>query len=177
MQNDARAPSQSRLLGRSDGEGPPRLGGPGVGPVLVVLGDHLDLVGDEVGRVESHAELSDHGNVGASGEGLHEGLGARFGDGAEVVHEVGLGHADAAVFDGQRVVGLVGDELDLQLGLRIEDGRIGEGLIADFIEGIGGVGDQFSEENFLVGVESVDNEGEELVDVCREGVGFCFGHG
>ena len=32
-----------------------------------------------------------------------------------------------------------------------------------------------SEENLLVGVESVDDEGEELVDISREGVAFSVG--
>ena len=48
-------------------------------------------------------------------------------------------------------------------------------MVADFVEGIGGVGDEFAEEDFLVGVEGVDDEGEELVDISREGVAFSVG--
>lgn len=64
--------------------------------VVVVLGHDRHLVGHQVGGVEAHAELTDHRDVGASLQRLHEGLGARLGDGAKVVDQVGLGHADAA---------------------------------------------------------------------------------
>jgi hypothetical protein len=176
MENDTGTTSQSRIVGLGNGERASSLRGPRVGFVLVVLRHDLHLVGDEVGRVEPHAELTNHGDVSAGGKCLHEGLGPRLGDGSEVIHEIGLGHTDTAILDGEGVVGLVGDELDLELGLAVEDGGVGEGLVADFIEGIGGVGDEFAKEDFLVGVEGVDDEGEELVDVGREGVRFRFGH-
>lgn len=45
-------------------------------------------------------------DVSASAEGLHEGLGSRLRDGAEVVDKVGLGHPDTGVLDGEGVVSL-----------------------------------------------------------------------
>lgn len=45
-------------------------------------------------------------DVSASAEGLHEGLGSRLRDGAEVVDEVGLGHPDTGVLDGEGVISL-----------------------------------------------------------------------
>ena len=45
-------------------------------------------------------------------------------------------------------------------------------MVADFIERIGGVGDELAEEDFFIGIEGVDDQGEELVDVRREGVAF-----
>lgn len=42
--------------------------------VVVVLGDNLHTLGDEVCRVETNTELSNHGNVGARAESLHEAL-------------------------------------------------------------------------------------------------------
>ena len=56
------------------------------------LGDDRDPVSHEVGGVEAHTELPNHGDVGVSVESLHEGLGAGLGDGVEVVEHVGLGH-------------------------------------------------------------------------------------
>ena len=175
VEDDAGTTADAGLGGGGDGEGSAGLGAPGVGLVVVVLGGNLDLVGDEVGRVETDAELADHGDVGSGGEGLHEGLGSGLGDGTEVVDEVGLGHADTGILDGEGVVGLVGDELDVEVGLGVQDGRVGEGLVADLVEGIGGVGDQLTEEDFFVGVEGVDDQGEELVDISREGVAFSVG--
>ena len=111
VEDDAGTTADGGLGGGDDGEGSAGLGAPGVGLVVVVLGGDLDLVGDEVGRVETNTELSDHGDVGSGGEGLHEGLGSGLGDGTEVVDEVGLGHADTGILNGEGVVGLVGDEL------------------------------------------------------------------
>mmetsp|Transcript_6009 Transcript_6009/g.13233 ORF Transcript_6009/g.13233 Transcript_6009/m.13233 type:complete len:214 (-) Transcript_6009:17-658(-) len=174
VEDDAGPAAQPRVLGFGHGEATPSLGRPKVAIVVVVFRDNLNLVCHEIRRVEPHAELTDHGDVGPSREGLHEGLGAGLGDGPEVVYEVGLGHADAGVLDGEGVVGLVGDELDLEFRLAVEDRRVSEGLVADLVERIGGVGDELAEKDFLVRVEGVNDQREELVDVGREGVAFGF---
>ena len=119
------------------------------------------------------AYLSNHTDVSARGERLHESLGSRLGDRAKVVDQVRLGHANASVLKGEGVVGLVGDDADLHLGLGGEDVGVREGHVADLVEGVGRVGDELAEEDLLVGVKGVDDEGEELVDVSgeREGLG------
>jgi len=122
--------------------------------VVVVLARDLDLLGDEVGRVEANTKLTNHRDVSTGLEGLHERLGARLGNGAEVVDEVGLektihgwlkyprrvtggektthlGHANTAVTDREGLLGLVGDELNEQLLARVELAGVGERLIAN----------------------------------------------
>jgi len=142
-----------------------------------VFGVDDDPVGDEVGGVETHAELSDHGNVGSSLKGLHERLCSGLCNCSQVVNEISFGHADARIEDGDGLRLFVGDDLDEELLLGIELGRISEGLVADLVQGIGGVGDQLSEEDFFVGVEGVDDEGHQLGNLCLEGEGFSFfGH-
>mmetsp|Transcript_28972 Transcript_28972/g.61126 ORF Transcript_28972/g.61126 Transcript_28972/m.61126 type:complete len:729 (-) Transcript_28972:69-2255(-) len=155
-----------------DGEGAAGLGLPDVLLVVVVLGGDHDAVGHEVGRVETHAELADHADVGAGGEGLHEGLGARARDGAQVVHQVGLGHAQTRVDDRQGVVGLVRDDVDEELRLGLELALVREPLEADLVQGIGGVRNQLSEEDLLVAVERVDDQTQKLVDLSLEGKGL-----
>ena len=88
--------------------------------VVVVLGDDSDFVSDEVGRVEADTELADHRQISAGLDRLHEGLGARLGDRAQVVDQIVLCHADTRVLDGQRLGLLVRDQLNLQLLLRLE---------------------------------------------------------
>jgi hypothetical protein len=46
------------------------------------------------------------------GELLEEGLGAGMGDGAEVLHQLVVGHADASVGDRERARRFVGGERD-----------------------------------------------------------------
>ncbi|CAG9942373.1 unnamed protein product [Clonostachys rosea f. rosea IK726] len=71
-----------------DVEGTTSAGLPDVLVVIVVLGDDANLVGNEVGRVETNTELSNHGDIGASSQSLHELLGAGTGNGTKVVDEV-----------------------------------------------------------------------------------------
>ena len=71
----------------------------------------------------------------------------------------------------------VGDELDLQLLGRVELGGVGERLVADLVAGIAGVGDEHSEEDLLVRVEGVDDEGHQLGDLGLEGEGLGLGLG
>jgi hypothetical protein len=100
-----------------------------------VLGGDHDPVRDEVGGVEADAELADHRHVGgARGQRLHELLGARPRDGAEVVDKVGLGHAHAGVDDGQRLAGLVRDEPDEELRLRVQLRLVRQALEADLVK-------------------------------------------
>ena len=77
----------TRLIA-GDGESTTGRRFPNVLLVIVVLGDDGNLVGNEVSRVESNTELTDHGDIGTSGEGLHKLLSSRAGNGTKVVDEV-----------------------------------------------------------------------------------------
>ncbi len=85
-------------------------------------------------------------------------LRAGLGDGTEVVDEVGLGHADTGIDDGENLVLLVGDDADIEVLAGVKDRGVGEGCIADLVERVGRVRDEFSEEDLLVGVEGVCKE-------------------
>lgn len=84
-------------------------------------------------------------------------LGAGLGNCAQVVDHVGLGHANTGVAQAERLVLLVRDNTDVKILARVKDRRVGQRRVTDFVEGIGAVGDQFSEEDFLVRVERVCN--------------------
>ena len=59
----------------SDGEGATSSRLPDVLLVVVVLGNDLHTLGDEIRGVETDTELTNHGNIGAGAESLHEALG------------------------------------------------------------------------------------------------------
>merc|ERR1712144_84385 len=119
-----------------DGEGATSGGLPDVLLIVVVLGVHGHLIGDKEGGVETDTELPNHGHISASLDSLHECLGAGLGDGTEVVHHIGLGHANAGVDEGERIVALVGLDVDEEVLLRLELGSVGETLVADLVERI-----------------------------------------
>jgi hypothetical protein len=66
---------------------------------------------------------------------------AGLGDSTEVVHHVGFCHPDTSVADKQAFVILIRSDADVQLFLGVEDRRVGERLVADFVQGIGTVRD------------------------------------
>ena len=87
-----------------------------------------------------------------------------------------LGHTNAGVLDSEGLVLLVGDDVDAEVLARIELTRVGEGLISDLVESIRAVGHELSQEDLLVGVDGVDDEGEELRNLSLELKGLT-GHG
>ena len=80
----------------------------------------------------------------------------------------GLGHTNTGIADGEGLVLLVWDNIDTEILAGLEFTRVGEGLISDLVEGIGTVGHKFSQEDLLVGVNCVDDQGEKLRDLSLE---------
>lgn len=87
----------------------------------------------------------------------------------------GFRHTNTSIPDGEGLVLLVWDKVDTKVLASIELTRVGESLISDLVESIGTVGYQFSQEDFLIGVDCVDDEGEQLRDLSLELEGFA-GH-
>ena len=112
---DGGTPPQGVSTGVLDDRELVGVGLPDVLGAVVVLGRHDDLVGHQEGRVEANAKLA---NQLVGGLVLHlrlvhlveELAGARLGDGAQVLHQVVLRHADAGVCDVEHVPLLVGLE-------------------------------------------------------------------
>ena len=78
-----------------------------------------------------------------------------LGNGTEVVDHVGLGHADAAVADGENLIIFVRNYTNEEVLLVFEDRRVREGGVANFVQRVGAIGDDFTEENLFVRVEGV----------------------
>lgn len=133
LQHDLGAAAQGLRVVLAHGERAAGRRLPRVLLVVVALGGDGDLVGDQVGRVEAHAKLSDHADVGTGRQRLHEGLGARLGDCSQVVDEVRLGHADAGVDDGEGAGVFVRDDLNVQVLAAVQLGGVGQRLVADLV--------------------------------------------
>ena len=172
--------------------------GPGLGPLAVAdqvgavagrlparrrlgaepAGHQHDLVGDHERRVEADAELPDQPGRGLGVALLlslaqrgHELLGARARDGADVLDHVVAGHADAVVGDRQGA----GDRVDVEPEVELTGlGQLALRQLLEpaLVERVGAVRDQLAEEDVLVGVERVDHEVEQLLDLGLEVVTF-----
>jgi hypothetical protein len=158
---------------RSDGESASSSRLPDVLLVVIVLGDDLYTLGNKICGVEADTELSNHRNVGAGAESLHEALHvmlatqntafrliwtdlrAGLGNRTKVVDHVSLGHTDTRIANGEGLVLLVGNDADEEILAAIKDRWVGKGLVADFVESIGSVGDDLPQKDFLVRVEGI----------------------
>ena len=85
-------------------------------------------------------------------------LGSRLGNGTKVVDHISFGHTDTGIPDTEELVFLVGTDPDVKVLFRVKDGGIGQGRVTDFVESIRTVGNQLSEEDFLVRVEGICEE-------------------
>ncbi len=103
-------------------------------------------------------------------KGFHEGFGARLGDGTQVVDKLLLGHTNTGILDRKSVVNLVRNDSDSEVWFEVESAsiRVSDRYVSDFVQGIRSVGDQFSEKDFFVRVEGIDDETHQLLDVSIE---------
>ena len=139
---------------------PVRLPHPGL-VAAIGPGDHRHMVGHHKGGVEAHAELTDDVDVLPLlllSQVLLELEGAALGDGAQVVFQLLPGHAHAVVGHGQGTHLLVRHNGDLQVLPVHRHLIVGEGLVGQLVLRITGVGDQFPEEDLLVGIDRVDHQ-------------------
>merc|ERR1711893_178678 len=112
---DLGAAANGRALVVANGERAAGRGLPDVLVVVVVLGGDADLVGDQVGRVETAPKLTDHRNIGTGGEGLHESLCTGLGNGTQVVDQISFGHTDTRIEESESTAVGIRNELNFQL--------------------------------------------------------------
>ena len=122
--------------------------------------DHL--FGDDERGVKPDAELADQLALLARLQPLHERLDAGLGDRAQMFGQLVGGHPDPAVGDRDRLRLLVGRDPDRQLRRLVARFAIGQQLELDPVEGIGGVGEEFAQEDLAVGVERVRQDRQQL---------------
>merc|ERR1712194_643156 len=97
--------------------------------VLIALGRPGDLAGNKERRVETHTELADEVRVSSFSHGLQEVRRSGLGDGAQIVDEISLRHANTRVGDGDGLAVWVVLNLDLEI-LRVAE----EGFILHAVE-------------------------------------------
>jgi len=128
---------------------------PVLGPQAGSAGYHGDLVRDDESGVEADTELADElavlGLVAA--QVLQEFAGAGAGDGTDQLGDLLAVHADAVVGDGDRAGLLVHLHLNPQIGILLQQRVIGQGLEAQLLRRIRGVGDQLAHKDLFVRIE------------------------
>ena len=142
-----------------DGVALQAVGIPAIGLLLAIFpGNDGDVVGHHESRVEAHAELTDDVGLGLLVQLLPELEGAAGGDDAQVVLQLTFVHADAVVADGKGAVLLVDGQGDGKILPLQAHFFVRQGQITQLVDGVGGVGDDLTQEDLLVGVDGVDHQ-------------------
>ena len=102
------------------------------------------------------------------GELVEKGLGAGAGDGAEARGQVVAGHADAVVGDGQGLGVLVERDGDGEGRAVGDELGLGDRLVAQLLAGVGGVGDEFADEDLPVGIDRMNHQMQQARNVGLE---------
>ena len=136
--------------------------------LAVLLGDNGDGGSHHKGGIKTDTELTDDIDVLVLLHGLLEAQRAGFGDGTEILDHFLFGHADAVIGNGQGAVfGVTGDGdgefIPVDAHLVVGQRRIGQ-----LIDGVGGVGDDLTKENLLVGINGVDHQVKKTLRLCFE---------
>jgi len=139
------------------------IGGP-VDPVVRAITGaprvHLDTIGDDERGIEPNTELANELGVLllVSGHGVKEALRPRARDGAQVFHDLIARHAHAIVTDRDRARVLVDPNTNGQFRVVLKQRLILDGLEAQLIRGVRGVGDEFAQEDLAAGIQRIDHE-------------------
>jgi hypothetical protein len=136
-----------------------------------------DTVGDDEAGIEADAELADQLRILllVAAELAEELARTGFGDGADVFDDFLPVHADAVVANRDGFCILVDADPNLQFGIGFEQRGIGQCLEAQLVGGIGGIRDQFAQEDFLVAVQGMNHQLQELLDLGLKAQGLFAG--
>ena len=130
--------------------------GPLVLEVVVVFWDDFDSGGDEEGWVKSNTELSNEVDI-TGIEVLNEVGGARFGYSTQVGNELVFSHSNTIINDFECFLIGIKLNLNLELSLTTQKFRFFNGEKPDFIKCVGGITDEFPQEDFFLSIEGVND--------------------
>jgi hypothetical protein len=90
-----------------------------------------------------------------------------------VLHRLGTRHADAVIRDGDGMCLVVGIDRDAEFSAPARQFRIGQRLETQLIQRVGGVRNQFAEKYFLVAVQGMDHQLQQLLDLGLKAQRLC----
>ena len=123
-------------------------------------GNDRYFVGNDEGRIETDAKLADQVRILGliAGQRREKFLGARLGDGAQMLDRFVTAQADAVVGNGDGARFLVESDANFQITIIAIQSGIVQGFKTQLVAGVGGVGNQLAQENLLVAVQGVNHQ-------------------
>ena len=124
-------------------------------------GNNGHLAGNHESGVEANAELTDDVNILVLIACLKV-LAAGAGNGAKVLFQLILSHANAVIADGQGAVLFIGCNMNVQVFFFYVDGGVRQALEIQLVAGIRCVGNQLAQEDLAVGINRIDHQVKQL---------------
>ena len=118
--------------------------------------DHRYTAGHHEGGVEANTKLANDVDV-LGLVVLFKLQAAAAGNGAQVLLQFLLGHADAVVGEGDGAVGLVQIQPDFVVLFFGGNTVVGQAFEIQLVDGIAGVGNQLPQKNLLVGIDGMNH--------------------
>ena len=84
-------------------------------------------------------------------------LGTGLGDSADVFDYFFFGHADAVIRNGKGLCLFIRGQTDHKLAVPFQQFAVGKGRKTQLVDGVAGVGNQFTQKNLVVGVNGIDH--------------------
>ena len=116
------------------------------------------MIADHESGVEAYTELTNDVDVFLGFVILFESQRTTAGDGAQVVFQILLGHADTIIRNGEGAGFLVHRQPDLKILPVHADTLIGQRTVIELINGITGIGNQLTEKNLPMGIDGIDHQ-------------------
>ena len=128
------------------------------------------FVGNDVGGIKADAELANQVRIFGliARQRCEKFARAGFGDGAQMFDGFLARESDPVIRDSNRTRRLVEGYVDFQIGIIAQQRRFVQRRKTQFVAGVGSVGNQFAQENFLVAVQRMDHQVEQLLDLSLE---------
>ena len=132
-------------------------------------------VGNDEAGIKTDTELADQRGIFllVTGHARKKLARTGFGDRAQMFGRLVTRHADAVVGNGDGACRLVKGEMNRQSAfISLVEGGFVERLETQLVGGVGGVGYQFAQEDFLVAVQGVNHQVQQLFDLGLKPAGF-----
>src|SRR5690606_36281637 len=89
-----------------------------------------------------------------------------LGDGAQVVDHVFTIHANTVITDSDGTGFGIMHDLDAQFAVILIQGIVVQRSITQLVTGISSIGNQLPQEDFAIGIQRMNHQMEELLDLC-----------
>ena len=134
-----------------------------------LTGNDRNGVGDHKSRIKTNTKLANHILISDFAicflgffQLFQEGLGTGFGNRTEILNQVVTVHAQTIIGNSQSMGVCIRCDMDFKTRIAFEQIAVRQRFIVQFIDRIRGIGNQFPQENFMIRINGMDHQVQQL---------------